>query len=504
MLALHTEYAGTLIIRSNGAGGWHGTGDADIALGYSLESDTNSAAEGVWARWKWDGTRLVLSNDRFGFLPVFYAFLPNGFGVSTSALSLVQAGASAAFDDAAIAVFLRLGHYVGEDTPFKAIRTLAPGTELSWQNGELNFRTTAPALPSSTSNLSRQDAVHAYGEVFQQAVEDMLPPSDVEMAAPLSAGRDSRHILYALVRAGRTPKSVLTARSMPPRPDNDAQMAAKITSALDLQHVIVEQSDDRFADELEKNLLTDFCADEHAHMMPVARWLSASNTQVSWDGIAGDIISCGVYDDTRMITQFHNQDFTGLCSWLLDGEGYLPGLLTTSAMQRWSRELAIERLSTELVKYGHLANPAASYFFYNRVRRELALAPYSLLNKQTHVLAPYLNHKLFDLLIDLPYDYFQGREFHSEAIDQYYPELPKLPYISVHTGSILESRIRIWRFSTQFMRMSMACKGKPSSFRNSQLIPRLAKASSNRKYGTEAPNFFARVLVLMHLEQTAG
>lgn len=504
MLFRHNDFSGTLIIRSDRVGGWHSQGDTQIALGYSVGDSPETAAEGVWARWKWDGNRLTLSNDRFGFLPVFYAQLSDGFAVSTSAMALVDAGADATLDDAAIAVFLRLGHYIGEDTPFKSIRTLAPGTELCWENGQLTSRGTAATLPSERSALSREDAVRAYGEIFQQAVEDMLPTDDAEMVVPLSAGRDSRHILYAMVRAGRAPKSVITARSMPPRPDNDAKTAAQITSALNLRHFVVEQSDDRFADEIGKDFMTDFCSDEHAHMMPVARWFSEHQTQVSWDGIAGDIISCGVYDDTQMISQFRDHDFAGLCSWLLDDEGYLPGFLTSSAMKRWSRELATERLSVELAKYADLPNPAAPYFFYNRVRRELALAPFSLLNRQTHVLAPYLNHELFDLLINLPFDYFHGREFHSEAIDQFYPEMPILPYISVHTGSILERRKRIWSFSTQFMRMSMAGKRQQSSFRKGQLLPRLVKANINRGYGTAAPNLFARVLVVMHLEQTVG
>jgi hypothetical protein len=37
-----------------------------------------------------------------------------------------------------------------------------------------------------------------------------------------------------------------------------------------------------------------------------------------------------------------------------------------------------------------------------------------------------LSHAIFDLLINLPFDYFRGRLFHSEAIDQFYPELPQV------------------------------------------------------------------------------
>jgi hypothetical protein len=101
MLYRHKDFSGTLIITADGTGGWHGQGDIDINLGYSIGNNPETATEGVWARWKWDGCRLVVSNDRFGFLPVFYALLPDGIGVSTSAMALVKAGANATLDDTA-------------------------------------------------------------------------------------------------------------------------------------------------------------------------------------------------------------------------------------------------------------------------------------------------------------------------------------------------------------------------------------------------------------------
>lgn len=67
------------------------------------------ADEGVWARWLWDGRCLTVRNDRFGFLPVDYCEFPDGIGVSTSAIDLLNAGEDATLDDAAVAVFLRLG-----------------------------------------------------------------------------------------------------------------------------------------------------------------------------------------------------------------------------------------------------------------------------------------------------------------------------------------------------------------------------------------------------------
>ena len=75
---------------------------------------------GPWAQWHWDGSRLLAEVDRYGFYPLFYAQLPDGLALSESIAELLSLGVSAEFDDAAMAAFLRVGFFLGEDTPFRA------------------------------------------------------------------------------------------------------------------------------------------------------------------------------------------------------------------------------------------------------------------------------------------------------------------------------------------------------------------------------------------------
>ncbi|MCA9062427.1 MAG: hypothetical protein KDA96_05195 [Planctomycetaceae bacterium] len=501
MLQKHPHLHATLIIRRDAQGNWQSEGEAHARLGYRVSGTQASPGEGVWAEWDWDGQTLTFENERFGFYSVFYARIGDGIGLSTSATELVRAGASANLDDAAIAVFLRMGYYVGDDTPFQAVRLLPPGCRLTWAGGEFRIEQHAPPIPTTASTLSRDEAVRQYGVIFQEAVEQMLPSEEDRMCVPLSAGRDSRHILYALVRAGRRPDMVLTGMSPPPRPSTDAEVASEITSRLQLPHSIIELSDNRFDDELTKDILTSFCADEHGQMLPIANFIRDNQFDVSWDGIAGDIFSCGVYNDTKMLDQFRNRQFTDLSSWLLDAEGYLPSYLCSDAYQRWNRDLATERLNRELELYCDLPNPAAPFFFYNRVRRELALSPFGIMNQRTQILAPYLWHRLFDMLINLPFEYFKGREFHSEAIDQFYTELPHVRYVSTETGNVQERFDRIRRFARRMGRYSLQNSRSQSCIRNSFLLPRLGKAYLNRSYGTEVPVLFSRILVMLHLER---
>jgi asparagine synthase (glutamine-hydrolysing) len=214
VLLQHQQTHGTLIIRLSDAGRLTTTGPERLSLGYSVQAGStllerhdhhgrSSASEdGVWAQWTWDRHRLRVNNDRFGFLPIYFAKLPNGFGISTSIMDLLRAGANAQLNDAAIAVFLRLGYYIGNDTPFQNIHLLPPCSELTWDGSKVDLKQSAPPISGRQSSLSRHEAIQQYGERFQEAVEAMLPSVTERMCVPLSAGRDSRHILYALVRAG--------------------------------------------------------------------------------------------------------------------------------------------------------------------------------------------------------------------------------------------------------------------------------------------------------------
>ena len=502
MLQPHPDRSAALILQRDEDGRIVARGSQKAQLGYRISGPGVNEGDGVWVEWKWTGSELVVRNDRFGFLPVYYCALPSGFGVSTSIMDLLRAGADDGLNDEAVAVFLRLGYYVGNDTPFRAIQLLPPGSQLTWNGHGPCLRSTALQISTTVSQLSRQQAIDEYGHRFQEVVESMLPDSSDRMCVPLSAGRDSRHILYALVRAGRLPQMVVTAKSAPPRPCTDAQIASQITAELKLPHTVLSQSHDRFADELEKDFMTSFCADEHSQMVPVAKWLDREQFSVSWDGIAGDIFSCGVYNDNRMLAQFRNRQLKQLSCDLLADDGYLAAYLTPHYRERWNRDLALNRLSRELEQYADLPNPAAPFFFYNRVRRELALCPFGMLNHQTQILAPYLSHGIFDLLINLPFEYFRGRLFHSEAIDQFYPELPQVEYVSSPVGFVPEKRSRIWKFAGRLGSLALSGKSSHSCIRRAFLMPRLAKAVLNRNFGTEVPVLFSRLLVMLHLEET--
>ncbi len=178
-------------------------GQPRAEFGHKIPSN-HSVADGIFARWHWDGTRLVVGNDRYGFCPLFWANLPdNGVCVSPSLVSLVEQGAPTDLDIEALAVFFRLGFFVGNDTPFAAIKTVPPNAVLEWENGKLECHGRYPQAPNTTK-LSRDEAIDRYIDLFSHAMAKRTPGSDA-FAIPISGGRDSRHILLELHRTGSNP-----------------------------------------------------------------------------------------------------------------------------------------------------------------------------------------------------------------------------------------------------------------------------------------------------------
>jgi len=91
------------------------------------------------------------------------------------------------------------------------------------------------------------------------------------------------------------------------------------------------------------------------------------------------------------------------------------------------RERAVAHLAREVAIHFDAPNPVASFFFWNRTRREVALSPFALMHGTT-VYAPYLDRDVFDLLATLPASLLVDRRFHTDAIARAYPHMAEVPY----------------------------------------------------------------------------
>ncbi len=494
-------------------------GQASCNLGYRTKTAAGGNEEGIFACWQWDGTRLTVRNDRYGFFPLFYFRDTRGVCISTSLAKLLERGASNQLNAAGLAVFLRLGWFIGDESPFQNILAMPPGATLEWQNGECWI--TSSGLPiAKPQQIGTDDALETYVALFRAAIHRCAPPSD-EFVVPLSGGRDSRHILLELCEAGFRPAACLTQRKLPKSAehvDEDVAIAAQLCGTLGIRHVVVEQNPDRLSAELRKNRQTEFCAMEHAWGLPFADRLSAWD--YAYDGIGGDMLSEGgvdVFDDgeldedgsllsPRRLALFEEGKLEVLADEILGrDDGYLPTILLEPQYRRFSRALAVESLVAELGRHANAPNPISSFYFHNRTRRSIALGTLATWRARRAVFMPYLDHALYDFLTSLPARFFLECQFHTEAIRRAHPSYSRIPFHSRCSSEVSGPSFDYTaNCATQFaLDTGGLCLRRPRGhlLRRSSLVLRILRALVDRSYRSEVESLGALAAYLYQLEE---
>lgn len=472
-------------------------GVPSCSLGLRVEQAGRPMAEGVYADWEWDGDEVRATNCRYGMYPLFYYATPDEFCISSSLAVLLKRGAPREFDHAALAVFLRLGFFLGEDTAFRAIRQLPPNAILRWRNGRIEL--TSSLVQGRLQPISRAAAVEAYASLFRDAILRRLPRHN-EFVVPISGGRDSRHILFELLEAGRQPKFCVTAQHFPPRPNPDLEVAKNLCEALNLRHVVVDLPVSRVRAEQRKNVETHLCSEEHAWAVAMADRLKGE-TRVLYDGLAGDILSAGLYQSAEKLRLYH-ADMQGLARSLLESrtdEIVLRRLLAPGFYSSAGPELAIERLTAELKRHTDSPNPVRSFYFWNRTRRAVALLPFGVL-KDFQVHTPYLDHDLYDFLTSLPPEIVLDHQFHTETIQMAYPRHRAIPFEQKKAGRV-QDRTYFRRLCRELAGVILR-HGTSGLVRNSVVLPRVAAGAVD---GNSRWTWWGatRTLYLLHLEELA-
>ncbi len=439
--------------------------------GHVIRLSPAGTTDGIFAAWSADEDAIEVRNDRYGFYPLYYFSNGQEFAVSPFVLTLLALGASRELDDEGLAVFLRLGCFLGEHTPFKQIRALPPGCHLSWSRGSL--RVSGGILNATHRDIDRSAAIDGYIDLFAQAIKRRAPQGAVVL--PLSGGRDSRHILLELLRQGHAPHLCVTMHHFPPRPSTDLEIASQVVKVADVPQLVVTQPRSFAQAEVVKNLWTNLCTDDHAKYLALARTLTSIGAGTVYDGIAGDMLS-GVRDEERLELSFAGR-FEELSEKVLseDREIMLAAALSPGAYGRFGRALARNGLVEELQKHAHQPNPVGSFNFWNRVRRSFALIPYRIYSGAPVVFAPYVDHDLFDFVTSLPGSMLVGRQFHIDAIYRAFPKYAHLQFAAGWgQGPPREDRWFNRRFAGETM-VPLLLRRASMFMRRDYLVPRLAK-----------------------------
>ena len=134
-------------------------GDLSHEFGHRVPAETGGPDDGVFAGWKWQGRRLTVEVDRYGFGPLFYFSRGDEFGISPNLVRLLQEGAPLEVDREAIAVFLHLGFFIGNQTPFRHIKVVPPNRSFTW-DGTLHVEEVRHI--GSQLKITRSEAIERY------------------------------------------------------------------------------------------------------------------------------------------------------------------------------------------------------------------------------------------------------------------------------------------------------------------------------------------------------
>ncbi len=395
-------------------------------LGHPIAQPKGAKPHGIYAQWNWDGQRLTVVNDRYGFYPLYYYWYQNELCISSSIPTILKHVSNRDFDFEGLAVFLRLGFFIGDHTPFKHIKTVPPNATFIWEDGTLTVKGDIFVCPEKAISLDQ--ATDKYLELFRQAIKRHLPQG--EFMSLLSGGRDSRFILLELNHLGYKPKICLTTHKYPPYGEDDMKYAAELTRLAGMNHVIRHHTRPRIYNELRSFRNCDFCSDEHTWIIDALDHVKGQ-VNIVYDGIGGDLSAIGSQYPEHM-ELMRCQSYEPLALKLLGGWGMPPErifqhILNPDFYKKISIECASASLIKEFKRHQSLENPANSFYFWNRTRREIALSPYGLFDFQT-VHAPYLDHDFFDFNASLPLQLSRDRSLQTHVIQKAHPKFAHIPF----------------------------------------------------------------------------
>ena len=175
---------------------FHGGSDTEVALAAYREwgTDCFERFNGMWGMAIWDGeqSRLVLSRDRFGVKPLYFADADQLVFASELKAILASGGVSPAENEAAVAAFLDTGRIDvrGGETSFAGVRQVEPGCFVVRSLDEAAaqhryYDLVARVRPARATELL---------DVLEDAVALRLR-SDVPVGSSLSGGVDSSAVV---------------------------------------------------------------------------------------------------------------------------------------------------------------------------------------------------------------------------------------------------------------------------------------------------------------------
>ena len=430
-----------------GEGGTQVSGVTSARLGQVNLPAPLQTGRDVYAEWQWDGQEVMVRNCR----PIYYYATDKVFAVSSAIEQLLAQCAPAELDDAAMAVYLRLGWTLGEDTFFRHIRALPPGGTVRWSGGRVQV--SGGVNHPAPLRMTREEAIATFADLVRQAVRRRASP-EVPYILPLSGERDSRSIFLELMELGCRPHACYTNHDFPPYRTQNIEVARRLAQHFNLPHNTLGQPASRLVAELAKNRLNNFGAAENVWCVSLCGEIARRHPgAIVYEGSPGGA-TCSQYCKPEHLNLLEQNCRAEVARDILDkwlswqaSEDALQRALTPEAAARFNAELAIERVQRELVRHQDAPNPMVSFYFWSRGRHVSAMQPMSIARRAgVMAVTPFLDQDLFEFLLALPSAINVDKDFHDTAISLSYPAFKNVAYAGGTPTPPIESNNHYRRF----------------------------------------------------------
>ena len=402
-------------------------GEREHVLGLSVK---DNGEKGVVARWHFDGETLVVEGEPYGYLPLFVSLLADRIIVGTSPIALVAAGAPGDIDREALGLYLRIGFYLGERTPFKHIKVAPRGKRLTWSRGEVKI--TGPGMAIVPASIrSVEEGVSGYCDHFRTAMK-RRPPTHERFAMPLSGGRDSRMMLLDSLALGHRPTACVNLAGGEHSDHPDAIIARQLAARVNVPLVAAAAKSPWIESEARKHVTGGLLVTEHTWMMPL--WDTLRASYPCWyDGLGAGAITRSDLNKESCRTKYQRGEWT---EFLREFVSYAVGVSDDTIRrlaQRvdWiepSEESAVAVMREELDLYAGAANPMTAFSFANWGGRAIALNPYMLCATVRDIHTPFMDADLTRFLLGYPIELALKDDLQTACVKRMHPTFADVPF----------------------------------------------------------------------------
>lgn len=457
-------------------GEYRTAGQTTYFAGYELES-----GEGEFLQWQFDGQALTVKTSAFGLINAYYYQDNKRLIIATDIIDILKRVGKQPLDVDGLNSFMQLGYYLADQTPFKTIKCLARDSQITWDKSGLIVKDLQSLHIPKTYTGSYEQAMQEYLDLFAQVIAEFDTHNE-KLALPLSGGRDSRHILLELMKQNKQVDLIATCACFPPKHNDDLAAAKNLCEALKVNHVTTPLGNDLFDDELEKNSMTSFCADEHAWMLPLHKYFSEQNISFIYDGIAGDVLSAGHFLSPDRIIWRKQENWVAIAEDITSKPPNYNKFLNKKLIPFMDRSKVVNQIAAELASLKEYENPIAEFYLRNRTRREIGLSTWNIMGEGRIAVAPFLLTRLYHFLTSLPFEYIEDTQFHTKAIKAGYPNAAAVPFSTGKKQLLPEYQDAIRQFNDKALKYIINSNSNKNILSRTQHWLKLIRMQVNKSY----------------------